>query len=82
MVFLMMLRRMKRDVTVHQSRSALRNWTAEATNFPQEVAEMALAHTIENRVEAVSRRGELMATRRETMQMWADYAAGSFPRLC
>jgi integrase len=73
MVFLMMLRRMNLDVTAHGFRSSFRDWAAEATHFPREVAEMALAHTIENKVEAAYRRGDLMEKRREMMQAWAGY---------
>jgi integrase len=74
MVFLMMLRRMKLEVTAHGFRSSFRDWAAEATHFPREVAEMALAHTIENKVEAAYRRGDLMEKRREMMQAWSAYA--------
>lgn len=75
MVFLMMLRRMKLDVTAHGFRSSFRDWAAEATHFPREVAEMALAHTIENKVEAAYRRGDLMEKRREIMQAWANFTS-------
>lgn len=76
MVFLMMLRRMKIYVTAHGFRSSFRDWAAEATHFPREVAEMALAHTIENKVEAAYRRGDLMEKRREMMQVWTDFVTG------
>ena len=56
MAFLMMLRRMKLKVTAHGFRSSFRDWAAEATSFPREVAEMALAHTIENKVALASMR--------------------------
>jgi hypothetical protein len=47
------LRRMKRDdITVHGFRSSFRDWAAEATDYPQEMAEMALAHIVGNKVEA------------------------------
>jgi integrase len=73
MVFLMLLRRMKLDVTAHGFRSSFRDWAAEATSFPREVAEMALAHTIENKVEAAYRRGDLMGKRREMMRAWSAF---------
>lgn len=73
MVFLMALRRMERDVTAHGFRSAFRDWAAEQTNFPREVCEMALAHAVENRVEAAYRRGDLFEKRRELMTAWANY---------
>ncbi|MBL0407241.1 tyrosine-type recombinase/integrase [Microvirga aerilata] len=73
MAFLMMLRRMNLNVTAHGFRSSFRDWAAETTSFPREVAEMALAHTIENKVEAAYRRGDLMAKRRGMMNAWATY---------
>src|SRR5262249_14956768 len=47
------------EMTVHGFRSSFRDWAAERTNFPREVAEMALAHAIPNAVEAAYRRGDL-----------------------
>jgi integrase len=56
MAFLMLLRRFKRDdITAHPFRSTFRDWAAERTDFPNEVVEMALAHTISNKVEAAFR---------------------------
>jgi integrase len=75
MVFLMALRRMKLDVTGHGFRSAFRDWASERTNFPREVCEMALAHTIKDKAEAAYRRGDLMAKRRDLMAAWAAYLA-------
>ena len=49
-----------RDATVHGFRSAFRDWAAECTNFPSEVCEAALAHSIANKVEAAYRRGDLL----------------------
>ena len=74
MAMLMYLRRMKAGpMTVHGFRSSFRDWTAEATSFPHEVCEMALAHVIENKAEAAYRRGELFAKRRKLMEAWATY---------
>ena len=75
MVFLMAVRRLKLPITPHGFRSSFRDWAAEATNLPREVAEMALAHTVENRVEAAYRRRDLLAKRRELMEAWADFVA-------
>ena len=52
------------DWTVHGFRSSFRDWVAEETDFDGAVAEMALAHTIENKVEAAYRRGNLLEKRR------------------
>jgi integrase len=74
MAMLNVLKRMKRDdITVHGFRSTFRDWAAEKTNFPKEVVEMALAHTIENEVEAAYRRGDLFEKRRELMEAWAAF---------
>jgi integrase len=51
----MLLRRMKVDVTVHGFRSAFRDWAAEQSSQPREVAEAALAHTLENKIESAYR---------------------------
>jgi integrase len=75
MVFLMALRRMKLDITAHGFRSSFRDWAAEQTSFPREVCEMALAHVVENQVEAAYRRGDLFEKRRELMLAWANFAA-------
>ena len=58
----------------HGFRSSFRDWSGEVSSFPRDVAEMALAHVIENKVEAAYRRGDLFAKRRKMMQEWADYA--------
>lgn len=57
----------------HGFRSSFRDWSGEVSNFPRDVAEMALAHVIENKVEAAYRRGDLFAKRRAMMQAWAEY---------
>ena len=74
------LRRMGRgDITVHGFRSTFRDWAAERTNFPREVAEMALAHAIGDKVEAAYRRGDLFAKRKALMEAWAKYCETSAP---
>ncbi len=78
MALLMLLRRLnKDDVTAHGMRSAFRDWAAERTNFPREVCEMALAHTVENATEAAYRRGDLFERRIKLMDEWASYCAGT-----
>jgi integrase len=73
MAMSMLLRRMKADVTVHGFRSTFRDWASEATSFPHEVCEMALAHAIANKAEAAYRRGDLFDKRRKLMDAWASY---------
>ena len=76
MALLMTLRRMKRDdLTVHGFRSTFRDWAAESTSFPREVAEAALAHMIPDKVEAAYRRSDLFERRRQLMQAWSRYCA-------
>jgi len=69
----MLLRRLNLNVTVHGFRSTFRDWVSEETNHPPEVAEMALAHTIKNKVEAAYRRKDLLERRRILMQDWLDF---------
>jgi integrase len=74
MAFLMLLRRMGHsDLTAHGFRSSFRDWAAERTNSPSEVAEMALAHAVGSKVEAAYRRGDLFEKRRRLMQQWATF---------
>jgi integrase len=71
------LRRMEVAVTAHGFRSSFRDWAAEATTHPAELAEMALAHAVSNAVEAAYRRGDMFEKRRRLMTDWADYCAGN-----
>lgn len=75
MAMTMMLRRAKVDATVHGFRSSFRDWVSEETNHPSEVAEMALAHTIGNKVEAAYRRKDLLKKRRLLLNDWAMYCS-------
>jgi integrase len=71
---LALLERMGRtDITVHGFRSTFRDWAAECTNFPREIAEAALAHVNDDKTEAAYQRGEFLEKRRKLMQAWADY---------
>jgi integrase len=74
MAFLMLLRRMKVKCTAHGFRSTFRDWCSEETDFPSEVAEMALAHVISDKTEAAYRRGGLLAKRRKLMDAWSAFA--------
>lgn len=82
MAFLMLLRRMERgDLTAHGFRSSFRDWAAERTNFPSEVAEMALAHTVSSKVEQAYRRGDLFERRRRMMTAWSTFCAKAAPQV-
>ena len=63
------------DAVPHGFRSSFRDWVSEETDFDRDVAEMALAHTIANPVEAAYRRGKLLQKRRKLMNLWAEYCA-------
>lgn len=67
------LRRMAVPATVHGFRSAFRDWATDRTNYPRQVAAMALAHGIGDKVEAACRRGDLFEKRRKMMEDWATY---------
>ena len=74
MSMLMTLRRMGcGDSTTHGFRSTFRDWAAERTGFAAEVAEMALAHTVSDKVEAAYRRGDLFQKRRQLTDAWARF---------
>lgn len=76
MAMLQLLKRMERsDLTGHGFRSTFRDWAAERTNYPREVAEAALAHTLGDKVEAAYRRGDLFEKRRRLMSEWAKHCA-------
>ena len=80
MAMLMLLRRLGRgDLTAHGFRSSFRDWCAEATNYPREVAEAALAHTLQDKVEAAYRRGDLIEKRSRLMADWARFCARPAP---
>jgi integrase len=71
-----MLDRMgRRDITTHGFRSCFRDWAAERTAFPNEVAEMALAHSVGSEVERAYRRSDLFEKRRALAEAWAEYCA-------
>lgn len=61
------------DYVPHGFRSSFRDWSGEVSSFPRDVAEMALAHVIDNKVEAAYRRGDLFVKRCKMMREWAGY---------
>lgn len=70
------LRDLKVPYTVHGFRSTFRDWAAEQTSLPGEIAEAALAHAVPNAVEAAYRRTDFFDKRRELMDAWGRFAAG------
>jgi hypothetical protein len=60
-------------VTVHGFRSSFKDWATEQTDYAHELSEMALAHTISNKVERAYRRGDMLVKRQQLMADWATY---------
>jgi integrase len=73
MAMLMSLRGLRPGYTVHGFRSSFRDWAAECTSCPREIAEAALAHVNGDRTEAAYLRSDLVAKRRELMVAWAQF---------
>lgn len=69
------------DYVPHGFRASFRTWSAETTNHPREVCEMALAHTLENKVEAAYNRGDLLDKRRQLMAEWSAYIQEAISRI-
>jgi integrase len=75
MLVLLQKRMGRADLTVHGFRSTFREWSAEVSNYPHELAEAALAHTIEDPTEAAYRRGDMLAKRAKMMESWSMYCS-------
>ena len=73
MAALMCVKGLNPNVTVHGFRSTFMDWAHEQTAFPKVVIDMALAHTVGDKVEAAYRRGDLFAKRRKLMEAWQGY---------
>jgi len=67
------MRRMKVEAVPHGFRSSFRDWVGEHTQYPSDVAEMALAHVLPNKTEAAYRRGDALEKRRGMMDAWASH---------
>jgi integrase len=72
---LKVVKKLAGDFTTHGFRSSFRDWAAERTAFPAELAEMALAHSVGTAVEAAYRRTDLFDKRRKLMDAWAVFCA-------
>ncbi|MER8912239.1 integrase arm-type DNA-binding domain-containing protein [Mesorhizobium sp. M0761] len=77
MAMLELLRGMEgmEGLTVHGFRSTFRDWAAERSNFPREIAEAALAHVLSDKTEAAYQRGDMLEKRRRLMTAWAGYCS-------
>jgi integrase len=71
------LRDMGNDVTAHGFRSTFRDWVAEQTTWPAELAEAALAHVVSDKTVAAYQRGTMLEKRRELMSAWASFCGGA-----
>ena len=77
LVMLRLARGLRPGVTVHGFRSSFKDWASEATNHPNIVSEMALAHAVKSAVEAAYRRGELLEKRKRLMRDWSVFCSRS-----
>ena len=76
MAMSMFMRRRDLDSRPHGFRSSFRDWCAEVTDAPREVAEACLAHVTGSEVERAYRRTDFLDRRRELMKQWADHCTG------
>ena len=67
----------RKDIVLHGFRSSFRDFVAERTTFPREVAEAALAHKLKDKTEAAYQRGDYLEKRGEMMAVWATYCMSS-----
>ena len=87
MAMLQLLKRMGRNgtdarkagkhITTHGFRSTCRDWAGDCTNYPREILEQVLSHTISSKAEAAYRRGDALDKRRVLMQDWAEFCEGT-----
>ena len=65
------------EVHAHGFRTSFRTWTQEKTNYPREIAEAALAHSLRDKAEAAYARSDLLEKRTEMMEAWAQFISAS-----
>lgn len=73
MAMTMLMRKRELEYVPHGFRSTFRDWAGDHTEYPRDIIEAALAHTVGNKVEAAYRRKDALERRRPLMQDWADY---------
>jgi hypothetical protein len=61
------------DVSVHGFRSTFRDWAGESTNFPRELAELALAHVVAGKTERAYQRSDMLQKRHALAAAWARF---------
>ncbi len=74
---LKLLKELRPGVVPHGFRSTFRDWAADMTSHPREIAEQALAHTLSDKTEAAYRRSDLFEKRTQLMADWAAYCGQS-----
>jgi integrase len=62
-------------LTIHGFRSTFKDWCSEQTAYPNELSELALAHTVSSAVERAYRRGDMLEKRRRMMGDWSNFCA-------
>mgnify|MGYP001016459178 CR=1 FL=1 len=62
-----------RPAVPHGLRSTFRDWVSERTEYPRDMAEIALAHSVGSDVERAYRRGDMLEKRRAMMADWAKF---------
>ena len=67
------MKELGREVHAHGFRTSFRTWTQEKTNYPREIAEAALAHSLKDKAEAAYARSDLLEKRAEMMEAWAQF---------
>ena len=77
---LKLLKQYRQDLTIHGFRATFRDWCAECTNYPRELAEAALAHQLKSETERAYQRGDLLAKRSRLMNEWARYCGSQYRR--
>lgn len=69
------------EVHAHGFRTSFRTWTQEKTNFPREIAEAALAHSLKDKAEAAYARSDLLEKRAAMMESWAQFISSNAPHI-
>ena len=66
----------KRPAVPHGLRSTFRDWAAERTDYPREMAEISLAHSVGSDVERAYQRSDMLDRRRSMMAAWGKFLTG------
>lgn len=76
-----LMERRKMAARPHGFRSSLRDWIAETTDTPYDVAETTLGHVVGGRVERAYRRTDFLEQRRKLLERWANHVTGGSGKL-